>query len=204
MKTNNIRNCYNFKSNIANFFCAFKLILCLSFLLLVFGFVLGIVVANKYSANLEFDNLLDSGLVDFVKGDKSVVGLFFSYLLSFSVCFCLIAFVNIKPWLNTAAFLVLFARGYTVGFDVAVLVFAFGFAGVVNAVLVVLPLELLVWCVFVVLTSFSVKKCKTQNKYGCSNVSYAKVYWLLFGVGCFVLLVKCLVLPVMRITIIVG
>lgn len=204
MNSNKIKCCYNLKNNFSKFFAEYKFLICLSFLFLVVGFVVGAVIITKNSGDVELNHLIDAGLIDVLTGDKTGMGLFFTHFLGFCCCFCLLIVCNFKPWLNCFACFVLLVRGYIAGFDATILILTFGLAGVFNVVLIILPCELLVWCVLSLVFAVKTKKNKITKKYGCNNVNYANVCCVFFCVATLFLFLRCLMLPLMRVTIIVS
>lgn len=203
-KANYLRN------NFSQYFSEYKLILFLAGLFLLVGIGTGIFTAVRYSGNLSLDNLSDSNLIEFLKGDKGTTGLIFPYLFSFCLFFGIIAFLNFKPFLIGLNFFALLVKGYLIGFDLTILIILYGFAGIINVFIVILPFDLFVCIVLLVLTSFAVKRNLCIKKYGASNtcknikINYTKTYWFLFVIGVLFVLLKCLFLPLIRVTIIVA
>lgn len=204
MNSNSVKFGYELKNNLSKFLKRYKLLLCLAFSLLSIGFVFGVLTVTKNSSDIELDHLSDSGLIDLIKGDKTGMGLFFTHFISFACCFGLIIVCNLKPWFSVLGWLVLIVRGYFVGFDITILILTFGIAGIFNVVLVIMPCELLIWCVLGVIFALKSHKNKIEKKYGCYNVNYSKLYFMFLICGALFILLRCLLLPLMRVTIIVS
>lgn len=204
------KKAYNLKNNFSLYFSEYKLILVLATLFLLIGIATGIFTAVRYSGSLSLDNLSDSNLIEFLEGDKGTTGLIFPYLFSFCLFFGIIAFLNFKPFLIGLNFFTLLVKGYLIGFDLTILIILYGFAGIINVFLIILPFDLLTCLILLVLTSFAVKRNLCIKKYGnsstCKNIkiNYTKTYWFLFIVGVMFVLLKCLFLPLIRVTIIVA
>ncbi len=72
---------YNIKNNFSKYFSEYKLVLILATLFLLLGIGTGIFTAVRYAGDLSLDNLSDSNLIEFLKGDKGTTGLLFVYFL---------------------------------------------------------------------------------------------------------------------------
>lgn len=209
MKTKSFnKKIYSVKNNFSKYFLEYKTILIFAGLFLVIGVVTGIFTAVRFSGDLSLEHLSDSNLVEFLKGDKGTTGLIFPYLFSFCLFFGIIAFLNFKPFMIGINYFVLLVRGYLLGFDATILIILYGFAGIINVFIVILPSELLICLVLIMLTSFAVRRNLNIKKFGegyCKNIkiNYIKTYWCLFFMGVMFILIKCLFLPLIRVTIIV-
>ncbi len=204
------QNVLIFKSNVARYLAEYKAILIVCAIFLFLGIFTGVLTAIKHSGSLELSNLSDVNFVDFLKGDKGTTGLIFPYLLSFVINVCIIIFINFKPWLILVNFLVLLAKGYTFAFDITILIVLYGFSGIINVLFIILPFEILIGLVLIVISSFAIKRNIHIKKYGINNtcknskINYAKTYWFLIIIGVVFILLKCLLMPLVRITIIVN
>lgn len=209
MKTKSFnKKIYSVKNNFSKYFLEYKTILIFAGLFFVIGVVTGIFTAVRFSGDLSLEHLSDSNLVEFLKGDKGTTGLIFPYLFSFCLFFGIIAFLNFKPFMIGINYFVLLVRGYLLGFDATILIILYGFAGIINVFIVILPSELLICLVLIMLTSFAVRRNLNIKKFGegyCKNIkiNYIKTYWCLFFMGVMFILIKCLFLPLIRVTIIV-
>ncbi len=199
---------YNIKNNFSKYFSEYKLVLILATLFLLLGIGTGIFTAVRYAGDLSLDNLSDSNLIEFLKGDKGTTGLIFPYLFSFCLFFGIIVFINFKPFMIGITYLALLIRGYLLGFDITILIILYGFAGIFNVFIIILPFDLIACLILLVVSSFAIKRNLIIKKYGATNscnnlINYTKTCWFLFIVGILIILIKCLFLPLIRVTIIV-
>lgn len=203
------RNAFAFKNKLSKFFAEYKLVIIVSLLFLLVGIGTGIFTAVKYSGDIALDNLADANLVDFLKGNKGTMGLLFPYVFLFCVFSGVIIFVNFKPFMIGVSFLALIIRGYLLGFDITILIILYGFAGILNVFIIILPFDLLACFVLVLISSIAIKRNLNIKKFGFSHcnkngiINYTKTYWFLVVIGVLSILLKCLMLPLIRITIIV-
>lgn len=209
MKSNFNRNAYRFKNKLSLYFTQYKFSILICSLLALLGCSLGIYTAIKYSGEIELSNLADSNLVDFLKGDKGTMGLFFPYLFSFSLYCCVIIFLNFKPVLSVFTYFALIVRGYLIGFDITVLIVLYGFAGIINVVFIILPCDLMVLCSLIIIAAIALKRNRNIKNFGPScncnsnSINFKKAYCFFIVIGILILLLKCLLLPLIRVTIIV-
>ena len=202
-----IRNTYVLKSKISSFFKTYKnLIFFLAFVLFV-GIVTGILTASKYSGDLELKNLPDGNIVDFISGDKGSFGVFFAYFIEFLLVYLFLVFLNINGLFNILSFVIVGIFGYVAGFTVAGIITLYSFVGIINVVVLIIPFDLCILFLLILLTSISIRKYRICKRFGsncASCLSYKKDSFVLFLILTLILFVKCMILPIMRITIIVN
>ena len=121
-----IRYKYKFKNKLTLFLSENKIVIAICFFMILIGVCLGVCVAIKYSNDIKLENLSDSNLIDFIKGDKGVWSLFFSYLIIFLINFFLIVLINFKPLFSVFSVFILMVKGYLIGFDLTVLIVLYG------------------------------------------------------------------------------
>lgn len=210
MKSSVNRRIYRLKNKLSLYFNEYKFTVLICFIFLIIGASFGIFTAVKYSGEIELDNLADSNLVDFLKGDRGTMGLFFPYLFSFLFYCSVIIFINFKPFLSVITFLLLIIRSYLVAFDVTVIIILYGFTGILNVVLIILPCELMLLMILTIIAAVAIKRNINQKKFGPSfnckpyMINYSKIFVILIIVGIILMLLKCLLMPLIRVTIIVN
>lgn len=201
------RNKYRFKSQLHIFFKKYKALIIVLSLLLVIGIVVGVFTASKYSGELEMDNILDSKLLAFLKGDKGSFGVFFSYFISLAFVCALIIFLNINKFFAVINMLYFVVRGYIFGFTVFVMIDVFSLAGVINVAILIIPFDLIISFLLIVVSAISIYKNKVVKKFGkiCyqKQNSNAVLILSLILILAFVFL-KSMCLPLIKITIIVN
>lgn len=200
-RINNITNAY-FKQYKATF------LVCTLFVLL--GILTGVLTVLKYSKSITIENIFDNNLLLVLKGDRSSFGLFFSYLLIHSIIFCIIILLNQKPWLITLTALCLVYLGYVFGYNFIILITLFGFVGFLNVIIIIVPVELFLIFITITIAAIAIKRNLIIKKYGCNYFNSIcffnlnKMYLTLFLLFSFVLLIKCTLLPIIRVTIIIN
>ena len=203
---NNIRNNYRLQNNLSNFFKIYKKIIIICAIVFLVGMFTGIFTVVKYSENITIENIFDNNLKFLLEGDRGTFGLFFSYLLTLSITLICIIFLNFKPWMVIFTYIPLFIMGYVVGYNITIVIILFSFAGVLNALLILLPLDLLITFFIIVIAAIAMKRNYYYKKYGClpqNNKNIARTYLILIGITLLFLLLKCILMPLIRVTIII-
>lgn len=201
-----VRNSILIKNTLSNFLKVYKVFLIVLALVLLLGVVTGIFTASKYSGSLEMEHIPDSNFVSFICGDKGSLGLFFTYFVNYCILFVIVIFVCTTPLFNVLIYLCFLVLGYRLGFLISALITLFSFAGIINVVIIILPFELLLMFVFMLLCSIVIHRNKIRKKFGCinSNTNYKKIYLFLVIIFFVILFIKCLIMPVINVTIIVN
>lgn len=148
-------------------------------------------------------------MYDFLSGDKSNFGLFFSYLFSVLILIAAIIFLNFSPWLIIVNILALIFYSYFVSFNITCIIILYPIGGILNTILILIPCGCILTFCILLISAVAIKRNLLAKKYGCEyvnkcqSVNYVKVYSLLI-LGCIVaLFVMCLFLPLAKATIIV-
>lgn len=163
----------------------------------------------KNSSVIDLNNLFDNNLKSILKAEKGVFGVFFPYLLLFALVAAVCIFLNFKGWLMVFTFLMLTVYGYIFGYNVAIMVVLFDTIGLLNAIIIIIPIELCISLVLLVIASIAIYRCYIIKKYGCAyyqkccwlNINKIYFWWVICGVV--LVLLKSILFGVIRITIIV-
>ena len=200
------RNSYRLGSEICTFFKHYKKIIILLLFLALLGIVAGIFTSTKYSSSLELENIPDKNLVDFITNGKGSFGTFFAYAIKYLIVIFLIIFLNINTFFSIVNIIYIFIFGYQIGFTVYAIIAIYSFAGIINSVIIIIPFQLLLLGILIFISALSINKNKIICKYGklpfCNN--YKQLYIILSILFFGVLFVWCMILPVIKITIIVN
>lgn len=206
-QTSKIRNFYALKNQVSNFLKKYKSILLSLVFIFLLGAIVGIFTTSKFSGNLELDNIPDSNLVNFITGDKGSFGVFFSYFLRYLLTFLFIVCLNFNAFFNILTYIIIAILGYIWGFTIAGIITLFSVAGIINVIIIFVPFDLCISFILIVITCVAIEKYKIYKKFG-SNCSYAlnykKLYFFLFVLLVLILFIKCMIMPVIHITIIVN
>ncbi len=201
------RNKYRLKSQVHNFFRKYKMLIVFLFVFLLIGLVTGILTASKYSGELELSNVPDKNLIAFLQGDKGSFGVFFSYFIHTAIICLLIMFLNINKFFAVLNFLYIAVRGYSLGFTIFAMIDLFSFAGVINVIIIIIPFDLIVCSLIIVLSAVAIYKNSVIRKFGkecyCSQNNNSIIIILCVLITA-VLFLKCMCMPIIRITIIVN
>lgn len=103
----------------------------------------------------------------------------------------------------------MFYSGYVIGYNITILIVLFSFTGLLNVLLLILPLEFLICIVLLIVSAVAIKRSVIMKKFGCTyynntnnfNVNMFYLYLLIAGI--ILILLKCMLLPIIRLTIII-
>ena len=208
MKTKGNIEWNRINSRLKEFFSTYKYYFLVLFLVVLLGFLTGIFTVNRYSGNIDVDNMVDKTLANFIQGDASNWTVFFNNILYGTISICIIVFFNFRPFMSIFSFIVVIYKSYVTAFMLMSFIILYSFAGAINAILIIFPSDLLCLIILCIFASLAIKKNFIIKKFGKSprncycNIDYTRTYiflWILYVV---ILLIKTLLLPVIRITII--
>lgn len=201
------RNKYRLKSQLHIFMGKYKYLIFILSLFLCLGLIVGIFTASKYSGDLEIDNILDSNLLAFLKGNRGSFGVFFSYFISIGFACILIIFINLNTFCAIVNMLYFVVRGYVFGFTIFAMIDLFSFAGVLNVLIVLVPFDLVINFLLILISAICIYKNRVIKKYG--KVCYKKqsgnaVLIILTVLLATIIFLKAMCMPLIKITIIVN
>lgn len=206
MKANYYRNSFKFKSDLALFFKRYRLIIILLSCAFVLGLITGIFTASNYSGDLTLDNIPDGELVAFLSGEKGSFGVFFSYAIWFVIALLLIIFCNFNKFCAFVNFVYILVRGYILGFTVFSIIALFSLAGIINVIIIV-PFWLAINFLVILISSICISKNKVIQTFGrhCYANNNPRDFLVLLNILLFsILFLLCMIMPIIRITIIVN
>ena len=141
------------KVSIAEHFSKYKWFYVILGAACIAGLVIGFVTGFSRAGDIKFEDLSDTVLVAFINKDASSASVFFSRFFAFLGLIILIWLINCKPFLCWLTFIVLIYRAFLIGVNCAILIVLYHMGGVINVILIFLPIHLitlfalLIWCV---------------------------------------------------------
>lgn len=201
------RNLYKLKNDIIIFLKRYKFIILLLICIFILGVVTGIFTASNYSGSLELENIPDDAFIDFLCSDKGSFSLFFSYLIALGIAILLIIFLN-KNWLcSFINYIYIFVRGYILGFTIFAVIGLYSLAGIISAIIIIMPFWLLINFIIILISGICIARNRLIRKFGkhCYCNYNPKNFLILLSillVG--ILFLYCMLLPIIKITIIVN
>lgn len=198
---------YKFKSDVALFFKRYRVAILFLTVVFAIGVVAGILTASKYSGNLELGNIPDETLISFLLGNKSSFSMFFTYLIGLAIAVLAIIFLQFNSLTTLITYFYILTRGYTFGFVVFGFIALFSLSGIINAIIIIIPFQILLNAVLILICAICVSKNRIIKKYGrvCYNNCSPKptLVWLCLLLM-LILFSMCMVMPIIKITIIVN
>ena len=146
---------YNAKSNILDILKPIKWLLVFSVIVILVGFVVGMIGAFS---SINTDLTEGEGLISFLTGDMASISSFVGRLCSCLVILLILFLFSKSKWLSPLAIILLFYRSYLLGVNIGLLLKFYGMSGIISAVLIIFPLQLLLNLVFAVFYFVLLKK----------------------------------------------
>lgn len=200
------RNSYRISSEVGTFFKLYKKVIILLVIFAVAGIVAGITTSSVYSSDLTLDNMPDKILADFISGNRGSFGTFFAYAVKYLIIILLIVFLNVNTFFAFVNMAYIFVFSYQLGFSIYTIITIYSLAGILNGIIVIFPFQLLILLGFILISALAINKNRLIVKYGrlpyCNNSK--QIYLCIIGLMFVVLFVWCMILPIIKITIIVN
>ena len=173
---------YSFNSKINNlkYHCLYfikqnKLKIFIFIFIFVFALITGIFTITKY---LEMGSLSkDYLLFDYVDSDFDKFSSLFNRFLSGSFVLIVISLCSLSSVLIPISLMVWIYRAYLIGYNCTILIICYGFNGILTALIVILPCQLLFSLLFLIFFCISIEKlrCRKNKTCSCSNVNMFKI-----------------------------
>ena len=140
----------------------------LVFLALIFliSLITGIFVGIKGADNISMSNINDKTLIKFFKSDIGPFSFFIKRIIKY--LFVLMFIFVCGKTKYCAVFLSLFivALSYSIGLNTSVFILLLGFGGTINAILIIIPINICVIAVYIVACILAINNSQRIKKYG--------------------------------------
>lgn len=179
------------------------------FIIYLVGLVLGLIITQSYSSDIEIERLTLTGVIDFIAHNRSFWGLFFLKFF-FMLILCLLAMLSSKSrffiWINYVVIIVL---GYLLGYNIIIVFTTFSFLSLILFMIFYPLLELTIMALYFVILASCVVFMNQVKKFGkiCALKSREhnyKILYLIIILLLFILIfVQCLLLIPIKYTMII-
>lgn len=115
----------------------------LTFSLVLIAIFTGVFIAIKYNNSYSLGKLQEISLEDFYMGVAASSSAFFSRSVSLVINVVILTGLSFSPFLLPLAEVLFIYRGYLFGLNFALIFIFYGFGGIITAVIIVLPCQLL-------------------------------------------------------------
>ncbi len=136
---------YCTKTNIFDILKPIKWWLIFSTIIILVGFIVGNV--NAFSS-ITTDLTDGDGFLSFLNGDMGSFSSFLSRVLSCLVVLFLLFVFSKSKWLVPFAMILLFYRAYLLGLNIGLLLKFYGVSGVISAIIIIFPIQILLTIFF--------------------------------------------------------
>lgn len=138
-------------------------------LIALVGFLTGIFAAIKYQNGYSLLDFNDFSLTSYLSGDLGTSNLFYSRLLSTSVVSVIVLVSSFSVYLFPVSLVVLLYRAYLLSLNCTIIILFNGLGGIVCALLIVLPCQLISLFLIIMFCSYAFKYACAKRRYGVCN-----------------------------------
>ena len=209
-KKNSLRQKSFLKYSLLDHFLEYKWSYIIFGIIVLLGLLLGFFIGFNRAENFSLNDLPDMVLAQYISKKASIAAVFFSRLFGFlGLCLLLIC-LNSKGFLCPLSFFVLLYRSFLVGINSAILISLYKFGGVVNVVLIYLPVHLTSLILLMILGAICFWICVNSKKMCCSVFSfqflkgYKNLFLILFLLAFVCFLLEAIVMPHITATLFLG
>ena len=167
-----------------HFSCRKKYILWLVFIFVV-GLITGIITISQLTKSFSVSEVTDLLLLKSFKGQASVFGFLFKRVIDFLLVGTIVFVAGLWFYTSFAIIPVVFFRGYQVGVNVTIFCVLYGIGGVLNVILIYLPIQLLLHFIFINYCSVCGHNAWQRHKRG-KGARFEFTSLVVFGVLLFV------------------
>lgn len=145
--------------------------------------IISVITGIVISASMPSIFPADEYIIGF-EGAKSSFGAFFSRTFSFTIVMLMIAVTTMTIYSFPISIILLGFRGYLIGFNICALCAGFGVSGLLDAIFIVLPCQLLMMFMLIFFCCFISKQHAVCRKYGGKGGERLRIF-----LWCFLVLV---------------
>ena len=138
----------------------------------IVGLIFGMLIGIKTAGDASLDKLPDNIIADFLRGNCGLVSVVFARIFTILGLVVAILFCNINRFLSFLAFAILLHQSFCISITSAFLISLFGFGGVLNVIVVILPTKLLFLLGLILLSVISCEHTWRNYRSGGSIFCY--------------------------------
>jgi len=166
MKNYNVRRGLAYtKLGLFSFLRLYKALIITGFLFALFGFMIGIFTAFKFTGDLTIEHINDKTLIYYITGDTGWLGFFLVRLVNVVFMVVCIGFLCMTRFTSLLCYLILIYKTYKIGVTCAVLINIYGVGGIINVLVVIIPCNLIFVLALIGLIIVLQKGCFASCRY---------------------------------------
>jgi|LGOV01.1.fsa_nt_gb hypothetical protein len=203
------RKIYYIKQKLIQHLKDYKILYIIGGLVFLLGFVCGVFTAIKYADLVDIRDITDSVLINFLKDETSVFGVFFSRVISYIFICVIIILINAVFWCIPLNYIFLFYKSFILAMNISFLIILFGFSGILISLLVLIPCQVIFNSSLISLISICVRRSIERRKFGFAYFSDCQPFFpskTLYFICCLFLVcavLELLLLPIISVTFII-
>lgn len=176
----------------------------------VLGIIIGVVTGFAIAPDATTSQIPDSIFLNYIEGNVSIFGVFFSRIFGILAVFGLVFLANCKPFLCVFNIIILIYRGFIVGATTSLLIVLFNVGGIINVIFIVIPCHLVLllmmisWSAICMSYNFNTKTyggCVISRDFFCNHKG---AIFCICAISFVAILIEALLLPWLTAAIIIG
>ncbi len=166
-----------------------------SLIVTLIGVIVGLILCFSDYSYISILNSSDKNMFDYITGQAEYSLIFKNNIKELLLCVCIIMVFNITKYTSFLSYLFIGYQMCLTIMSVGAIITIFGFAGILNVVLFILPINLANYLLLNILNSVCVKRCILAHKYKYGFISSFKENntWLYIFMCLLALFVVCLI-----------
>lgn len=146
-------------------------------LCLILGIVFGIFVAVSKTSYLGLLNVKDKNIINIINGVTLSASEFWKNMFSFLMPLILVLLFSLNYYLNIASFVVFIYQSTLLFLTSLALVSTYGFLGLIKVIIIILPINILYFCVFAYFIAVCSKRAGLSQKLKCFSAGFDNDFW---------------------------
>lgn len=159
----------NLKYSVLNFIKTNQVKLIIIVVITLIAFVTGIFSAIKFSNGSTTIIYSDFGIKEFANGTIGTTQMFFQRFFSYSAILLILTVCSLTVFLFPVGVITIVYRGFLLGMNITFIVIIYGVSGIVTAILIIFPLQLLMLVLMILFFVLARNHCIVKGKYGTKN-----------------------------------
>jgi len=181
------------KDKIVDHFNIHKKYYYFSIISFIVGLLIGLILSFTEYAYMSLLNSSDNIIFDYITGEASYLSIFYSRIKDICLCVLIIFILNITIYTSFLSYIFVGYQMCLLVLSCAALIIMYGFSGILNVILIMLPINILNYFILNIINSLCVGRASRQRRFKESFFSSFKGndYFVSFCICLLVILVLC-------------
>ena len=172
---------YIIKSSAKKYFATHKTMFVFLSLLFLVALITGVFTGIKGADNISINNINDKTLIKYFKGDSGPFAFFITRLLKYIFAILFLFFCGKTRFCGVMVSCFIIFMSYSLGLNSTVFILLFGIGGMVNAIIVIIPVRIVVLALYIIMACLASKNSYIIKRYRKCCFDYKMlIKWIWF------------------------